>query len=175
MSVLILVSNGAIQRSNRVCSQESANIRPKPRKISQNHQKSTCWNLGMSVLSWVSNGAFQRSNRICSQDQHAQAQHWLRQAQLMHAQHWPRTQSCSRQGGLPPLASFAFGSKNNAEPAWAEPEHAWANVEPEHADLGYISCCCVERHHSKPNSKLSSLNFNMLTFGDLGWFGSDFD
>ena len=42
-------------------------------------------------------------NRICSQDQHAQAQHWLRQAQLMHAQHWPRTQSRSRQGGgLPP-------------------------------------------------------------------------
>ena len=41
------------------------------------------------------------SNRICSQDQHAQAQPWLRhaQAQLVHAQHWPKTLSCSRQGG----------------------------------------------------------------------------
>ena len=58
----------------------------------------------MSVLILVSNGAIQRSNRICSQDQHAQAQHWLWQAQLMHAQHWPRTQSRSRQGGGgPPL------------------------------------------------------------------------
>ena len=49
----------------------------------------------------VSNGDVQRSNRICSRDQHAQAQHWLRyaQAQLMHAQHWPSTQSRSRQGG----------------------------------------------------------------------------
>ena len=41
-------------------------------------------------------------------------------------------------------------------------------AEPEHADLGYISCCCVERHHSKPNAKQTSPNFNMLTFGDLG-------
>ena len=62
-------------------------------------------------------GAIQRSNTICSQDQHAQAQHWLRQAQLMHAQHWPRTQSRSRQGGLPSLALFAFGSEANAEHA----------------------------------------------------------
>ena len=37
----------------------------------------------MSVLIWVSNGDIQCSNRICSQDQHAQAQHWLRQAQLV--------------------------------------------------------------------------------------------
>ena len=38
---------------------------------------------------------------------------------------------------------------------------------PDHADLGYISCCCVERHHSKPKSKLTSPNFNMLTFADF--------
>ena len=60
----------------------------------------------MSVLIWVSNSDVQRSNRICSQDQHAQAQHWLRQAQLMHAhsaEAEARTQSRSRQGGLPPL------------------------------------------------------------------------
>ena len=69
----------------------------KPIALGQNR----CWKLGMSVLILVSNGDIQRSNRICSQDQHAQAQHWLRhaQAQLMHAQHWPRTQSRSRQGG----------------------------------------------------------------------------
>ena len=66
----------------------------------------------MSVLIWVSNCAFQRSNRICSQDQHAQAQHWLRQAQLMHAQHWPRTQSRSRQGGgCPPLPCSHLGPR----------------------------------------------------------------
>ena len=42
--------------------------------------------------------------RTCNQDQHAQAQQWLRQAQLMHAQHWPRTQMRTRQGGAdPPL------------------------------------------------------------------------
>ena len=40
--------------------------------------------------------------RKCGQDQHAQAQHWLRQAQLMHAQHWHRTQLRTRQGGQPP-------------------------------------------------------------------------
>ena len=52
------------------------------------------------------------------QYQHAQAQHGLRraQAQLMHAQHWSRTQSRSRQGGgAAPLALFAFGSEANAE------------------------------------------------------------
>ena len=66
----------------------------------------------MSVLIWVSNGDVQRSNRICSQDQHAQAQHWLRQAQLMHAQHWPRTQSRSRQGGgCPPLPCSHLGPR----------------------------------------------------------------
>ena len=43
-----------------------------------------------------------------------------------------------------------------------------SSIEPEHADLGYISCCCVGRHHSKPKSKLTSPNFNMLAFGDLG-------
>ena len=50
----------------------------------------------MSVLILVSNGDVQRSFQMCSQDQHAQAQHWLRhaQVQLMHpqagaqAQHW---------------------------------------------------------------------------------------
>ena len=42
--------------------------------------------------------------RTCSQDQYAQAQHWLRQAQLMHAQHWPRTQIRTRPGRIcPPL------------------------------------------------------------------------
>ena len=66
----------------------------------------------MSILIWVSNGDVQRSNRICSQDQHAQAQHWLRQAQLMHAQHWPRTQSRSRQGGgCPPLPCSHLGPR----------------------------------------------------------------
>ena len=59
-----------------------------------------------------SNGDIQRVNRICSQDQHAQAQHWLRQAQLMHAQHWPRTQSRSRQGGgCPPLPCSHLGPR----------------------------------------------------------------
>ena len=68
----------------------------------------------MSVLILVSNGAIQRSFRICSQDQHAQAQHWLRhaQAQLMHAQHWPRTQMRTRQGGAaPPLPRTALGPR----------------------------------------------------------------
>ena len=69
MSVLILVSNGAIQRSNRICSQDQSKISPKFVKINPKHQKSTCWNLGRSVLILVSNGAIQRSNRICSQDQ----------------------------------------------------------------------------------------------------------
>ena len=55
--------------------------------------------------------------RTCGQDQHAQAQHWLRQAQLMHAQHWPQIQMRTRQGGQPPLALFAFGSEANAEHA----------------------------------------------------------
>ena len=56
--------------------------------------------------------------RTCGQDQHAQAQHWLRQAQLMHAQHWPRTQMRTRQGGgSPPLALNGFGSSANAEHA----------------------------------------------------------
>ena len=61
---------------------------------------------------------------LTSQDQHAQAQHWLSHAQahLMHAQHWPRTQSRSRQG--PPLALFALGSEANAGDACAQPEHA---------------------------------------------------
>ena len=170
MSVLILVSNGAIQCSNRICSQDQSKISTKFVKISPKHQKSTCWNLGTSVLIWVSNGDTQRSNRICSQDQHAQAQHWLR-----HAQHWPRTLSRSRQGGgLPPLALFALGSSANAE-------HAWANVESEHAHLGYISCCCVGCHHSKPKSKLTSPDFNMWPFGVLdcfwqmlNWFWTDF-
>ena len=36
------------------------------------------------------------------------------------------------------------------------------------ADLGYISCCRVGCHRSKPKSKLTSPNFNMLTFGDFG-------
>ena len=66
----------------------------------------------MSVLVLVSNGDIQRSNMICSQDQHAQAQHWLRQAQLMHAQHWPRTQSHSRQGrAAPPLPCSHLGPR----------------------------------------------------------------
>ena len=47
----------------------------------------------------------------CSQDQHAQAQHWLRQAQLMHAQHWPRTQMRTRQGGRPPLPRKTLGPR----------------------------------------------------------------
>ena len=34
-------------------------------------------------------------------------------------------------------------------------------------DLGYISCCCVGWHRSKPKSKLTSPDFNMLTFGVL--------
>ena len=87
MSVLILVSNGAIQRSNRICSQDqhadlghislgqqpilatmSWNVRniwptltkisPEFVKISPKHPKSTCWNLGMSVLILASNGAW---------------------------------------------------------------------------------------------------------------------
>ena len=62
----------------------------------------------MSVLILVSNYAFQRRNRIRRRDEHAQAQHWLRhaQAQLVHAQHWPRILSRSSQGGAAPLASF---------------------------------------------------------------------
>ena len=40
--------------------------------------------------------------RTCGQDQHAQAQHWLRQAQLMHAQHWPPTQMRTRHMGANP-------------------------------------------------------------------------
>ena len=81
----------------------------------------------MSVWILVSNCAFQRSNRICSQDQHAQAQHWLRhaQAQLMHAQHWPRTQSRSRQGGgCPPLPCSHLGPRpmlSMHEPSLPEP------------------------------------------------------
>ena len=62
----------------------------------------------------VSNGDIQRSKRTCSQEQHAQAQHWLlhAQAQLMHAQHWPRTQSRSRQGGgCPPLPCSHLGPR----------------------------------------------------------------
>ena len=35
-------------------------------------------------------------------------------------------------------------------------------------DLGYISCCRVGCHRSKPKSKLTSPNFNMLTFADFG-------
>ena len=66
-SVLILVSNGAIQRSNRICSQDQSKISPTFVKISPKHQKSTCWNLGMSVLSLVSNGDVQRSFRTCIQ------------------------------------------------------------------------------------------------------------
>ena len=88
-------------------------------QITQNHQKLQCCNLGMSVLIWVSNRDVQRSNRLCSQDQHAQAQHWLRQAQLMHVQHWPRTKMRTRQGRAapPPLALKSFGSLANAEHA----------------------------------------------------------
>ena len=48
--------------------------------------------------------------RTCSQDPHAQQ--WLRQAQLMHAQHWPRTQSRSRQGGgCPPPPCSHLGPR----------------------------------------------------------------
>merc|ERR1711966_219012 len=54
-----------------------------------------------------------RSTRYAvGQDQHAQAQHWLRhaQAQLMHAQHWPRTRMRTRQGGgCPPLPCSHLG------------------------------------------------------------------
>ena len=47
-----------------------------------------------------------------------------------------------KASGLPPLALFAFGSEAPLKG--------------------------VERHHSKPKSKLTASNFNMLTFGDLG-------
>ena len=36
--------------------------------------------------------------------------------------------------------------------------------QDQHADLGYISCCRVGCHHSKPKSKLTSPNLNMSTF-----------
>ena len=68
----------------------------------------------MSILIWVSNGDVQRSNRICSQDQHSQAEHWLRQAQLMHAQHnaiglGPKCEQ--GKGGRPPLPQTASGPR----------------------------------------------------------------
>ena len=147
----------------------------------------------MSILILVSNGDVQRSFRICSQDQHAQAQHWLRhaQAQLMHAQHWPRTLSRWKQGGrAPPVLypnsvprvqerSERSGRSERSERAEQCSEHSrtwwprWAVGrgicgQDQHADLGYISCCCVGCHHSKPKSKLTSPDFNMLTFGDFG-------
>ena len=34
-------------------------------------------------------------------------------------------------------------------------------------DLGYIPCCCVGGHRSKPKLKLTSPNFNMLTLGHV--------
>ena len=100
------------------CSEHLANIDQHQSKKCQNQPKTpkvNMLNLGMSVLILVSNGDIQRSNRICSQNQQAQAQHWLRQAQLMHTQQWPRTQSCSRQG-RPPLLSMHELSLSMPEP-----------------------------------------------------------
>ncbi len=42
------------------------------------------------------------------------------------------------KGGSSPLALLALGFIANAEHALAELEQAWTNVEPEHANLGYV-------------------------------------
>ena len=96
-------STSAQRAQRRSTSRTTSAQRPaqRPRTTSAQHPflafklKHSIKNLVMLVLILVSNCAFQCSNRICSQDQHAQAHHWLKhaQAQLMHAQHWPRTQS----------------------------------------------------------------------------------
>ena len=87
--------------------------------------------------------------RIWSQDHHAQAQHLLSYAesQLMHAHHWQWSPLQRRQRGALACATLWANlcSVANAEHAGAEPERAWANVEPERADLGYMSKMFPER------------------------------
>ena len=81
----------------------------------------------------------------------------------------PRVQERSERSGRSERSERAEQCSERSRTWWPR----WAVGrgicgQDQHADLGYISCCCVGWHHSKPKSKLTSPDFNMLTFGVLG-------
>ena len=79
----------------------------------------------------------------------------------MHAQHWPRTQSRSRQGGAAPPLSFNVLSMHELSLSMPEPMLSLSMLILAKYPVADI------RPRSKPKSKLTSPNFNMLTFGDF--------
>ena len=71
-------------------------------------------------------------------------------------------------GGCPPLPCSHLGPRpmlSMHELSLPEPMLSLSMMIL--ATMYVISCCCVGRHHWKPKSKLTSPNFNMLTFGDF--------
>ena len=73
----------------------------------------------------------------------------------------PRAQKCSKRAERSERCSEHSGTCRGI---CSQDQHAQAQYWPEHADLGYISCCCVGCHHSKPKSKLTFPDFNTLTY-----------
>ena len=82
----------------------------------------------------------------------------------------PRVQKCSERSGRSERSERAEQCSEHSRTSWPR----WAVGrgicgQDQHADLGYISCCCVGWHRSKPKSKLTSPDFNMLTDFDIFW------
>ena len=110
------------------------------------------------------------AERICAgEDWHAQAQHWLRraQAQVMHAQAQPyligpRSYLPATVSSTPPASSSLIMHKLSVR--MPEPMLSLSMLILATDPVADI------RPRSKPKSKLTSPNFNIVAFGDLGRF-----
>ena len=63
--------------------------------------------------------------------------------------------------------SFMLSLRLSMSQREPELDLAWANAEPEHGDLGYISWGCLGRHHSNSQVRLTPPDLDALFFYDL--------